>query len=94
MHMLALELEQAMSANSTRWNLVVSKQTDQSLRQLVANEGGGKKGDISRLVEEAVKRQTFETAARAAKEHNKYLAPEELDAMIEESLLWARAQKR
>ena len=83
-----------MSTNTTRWNLVVSKQTDQSLRQLLANEGGGKKGDLSRFVEEAVRKQIFDTAARAAKEHNKDLAPDELDAIIEESLLWARAQRR
>ena len=83
-----------MSTNTTRWNLVVSKQTDQSLRQLLANEGRGKKGDLSRFVEDAVRKQIFDTASRAAKEHNKDLAPEELDAMIEESLIWARAQRR
>jgi hypothetical protein len=83
-----------MATNTTRWNLVVSKQTDQSLRQLLANEGGGKKGDLSRFVEEAVKKQIFDTAARAAKDHNKDLDPEELDAMIEESLIWARSQMR
>jgi predicted HD phosphohydrolase len=83
-----------MATNTTRWNLVVSKQTDQSLRQLLANEGRGKKGDISRFVEEAVKKHIFDTAARAAKEHNKDLDPEELDAMIDESLAWARARMR
>jgi hypothetical protein len=40
-----------MSTINTRWNLVVSKQTDKSLRQFLANEGGGKKGDLSRFVE-------------------------------------------
>jgi hypothetical protein len=83
-----------MATNTTRWNLVVSKQTDQSLRQLLANEGRGKKGDISRFVEDAVKKQIFDTAARAAKEHNRDVDPDELDAMIEESLTWARARMR
>jgi hypothetical protein len=83
-----------MSSTSTRWNLVVSKNTDKSLRQLLADQGGGKKGDLSRFVEEAVKKHIFDTAARAAKEQNKDLDPEELDAIIEESLAWARAQMR
>ena len=83
-----------MATNTTRWNLVVSKQTDQSLRQLLANEGRGKKGDIPRFVEDAVKKQIFDTAARAAKEHNRDVDPDELDAMIEESLTWARARMR
>jgi hypothetical protein len=83
-----------MATETTRWNLVVSKQTDKSLRQLLAAEGGGKKGDLSRFVEEAVQKHIFDKAARAAKEHNKDLAPEELDAMIEESLVWARTQRR
>lgn len=83
-----------MSSTSTRWNLVVSKDTDKSLRQFLAAAGGGKKGDLSRFVEEAVKKHIFDMAARAAKEHNKDLDPEELDAIIEESLAWARAQMR
>jgi hypothetical protein len=83
-----------MSTDTTRWNLVVSKKTDKSLRQLLAAEGGGKKGDLSRFVEEAVKRHIFDTAAKAAKEHNEDLAPEQLDAIIEESLAWARTQRR
>ena len=50
-----------MSSTSTRWNLVVSKQTDRDLRQLLANysEDGGKKGALSRFVEDAVKKQNL-----------------------------------
>ncbi len=29
--------------NSVRWNVVVSADTDQSLRMFLANQGGGKK---------------------------------------------------
>jgi hypothetical protein len=32
-----------MSTTTTRWNLVVSKQTDKDLRQLLASEGRSKK---------------------------------------------------
>ena len=82
-----------MATNTTRWNLVVSKETDRSLRQFLAYEGGGKKGDLSRFVEEAVKKHIFDTALKAAREHNKDVDPDEMDRIIEESLAWARAQR-
>ena len=83
-----------MATTNVRWNLVVSKQTDQSLRQFLAYEGGGKKGDISRFVEEAVNKHIFDMALQAARTHNADLSLEEVEAMVEESLAWARAQKR
>lgn len=83
-----------MSTTTTRWNLVVSKDLDKSLRQFLAAEGRGKKGELSRFVEEAVKKHIFDTALNAAREHNRDVDPDELDAAIEESLAWARAQRR
>jgi len=82
-----------MSTATTRWNLVVSKKTDTGLRQFLAAEGGGKKGDLSRFVEEAVNKHIFDKALRAAREHNKDVDPDEMDRIIEESLAWARAQR-
>jgi len=83
-----------MATATTRWNLVVSKETDKDLRQLLAYEGRGKKGELSRFVEDAVRKQIFDTAHRAACEQNANVAPEELDAAIEESLTWARTRLR
>lgn len=83
-----------MSSATTRWNLVVSKETDKSLRQLLANEGGGRKGDLSRFVEEAVKKHIFDTALKAAREHNADVPTDEMDEIVEESLAWARARLR
>ena len=79
---------------TTRWNLVVSKETDKSLRQFLAYEGGGKKGDLSRFVEEAVNKHIFDLAIKTARENNANVDPEELDAAIDESLAWARARMR
>jgi Ribbon-helix-helix domain len=83
-----------MSTATTRWNLVVPKELDKSLRQFLANEGRGKKGDLSRFVTEAVNKHIFDTALNAAREHNKDVDPDEMDAIIEESLAWARARMR
>jgi hypothetical protein len=82
------------STTTTRWNLVVSKDTDKSLRQFLANEGGGKKGDLSRFVEEAVKKHIFDTTLKAAREHNADVGPDEMNEIVEESLAWARARLR
>jgi len=82
-----------MATATTRWNLVVSKQTDQSLRQFLAAEGGGKKGDLSRFVEKAVRKQIFETTLRAVREKNANVSQEEIEAAVEESLAWARARR-
>jgi hypothetical protein len=81
-----------MSTATTRWNLVVSKEIDQSLRQFLAAEGRSRKGELSRFVEEAVNKHIFDTSLRAAREHNKDVDPDEMDAIIEESLAWARAR--
>jgi hypothetical protein len=85
---------QSMATNMTRWNLVVSKETDQSLRQFLANTGGGRKGDLSIFVEEAVKKHIFDSAHRAVLEQNADIPLEEIEAAVEESLTWARARMR
>jgi hypothetical protein len=81
-----------MSTASTRWNLVVSSATDASLRQFLAYEGGGKKGDLSRFVEEAVKERIYDLTAQAIKKENASKTPEEIDEIVEEALAWARKQ--
>jgi hypothetical protein len=83
-----------MSTATTRWNLVVPKELDKSLRQFLANEGRGKKGDLSRFVAEAVNRSIFDMAHQSVMEKNAGVDPVELDAAIEESLAWARARMR
>jgi hypothetical protein len=86
-------MESFMSTTSTRWNLVVSKETDKLLRQFLANEGGGKKGDLSRFVEEAVRKHIFDSTLEAIREHNKDIAPDKMEQIVEESLAWARAKR-
>jgi hypothetical protein len=81
-----------MSTATTRWNLVVSKDIDKSLRQFLAAEGRSKKGELSRFVEEAVNKHIFDTALMAAREQNAEVPQEEIEAAVEESLAWAREQ--
>jgi hypothetical protein len=85
-------MEFFMSSASTRWNLVVSKELDKSLRQFLANEGRGKKGDLSRFVEEIVKERIYDLTAQEIKRENASRTPEEIDEIVEEALAWARRQ--
>lgn len=76
--------------STIRWNLAVSADTDQALRLFLASQGGGKKGDLSRFIEEAVRAHILELTAEQAKAANANLNEADLTAMIEESLQWAR----
>ena len=49
--------------DTVRWSLKVSRETDRALRAYLG-QTGGRKGDLSRFVQEAV-RQNLTTAARA-----------------------------
>jgi len=75
---------------NARWSLIVSRDTDVSLRQFLASQGGGRKGDISKFVEEAVRFYIFTKAAEAAKAENARYSQEEIDFAIEEALDWVR----
>lgn len=78
------------SSPSIRWNLAVSSDTDKSLRMFLAGQGGGRKGDLSRFVEEAVRARIFEQAVEQTKTENASIPEEELTAIIDEAVQWAR----
>lgn len=77
---------------STRWNVAVSTETDQALRMFLASQGGGRKGDLSRFVEEAVRAHILELSAEEAKAANAGVSEADLSAMVDEALDWAKAQ--
>ncbi|WP_275097481.1 ribbon-helix-helix domain-containing protein [Sedimenticola hydrogenitrophicus] len=76
--------------NTVRWNVAVSADTDQSLRMFLASQGGGKKGDLSRFIEEAVRSHILELVAEQVKSSNEGVGEEDLSTLVEEALDWAR----
>ncbi|MBU0498551.1 MAG: ribbon-helix-helix domain-containing protein [Gammaproteobacteria bacterium] len=76
--------------NSVRWNIAVSPETDQSVRMYLAAQGGGRKGDLSRFIEEAVRAYLFERAVEQAKAAAAGMSETELTDLIDEALQWAR----
>ena len=53
----------------TRWNLSIPEETDRAVRTFLARNGG-KKGDLSRFVDEAVRRRVLELTIRQVKDRN------------------------
>ncbi|HEY4174412.1 MAG TPA: ribbon-helix-helix domain-containing protein [Rhodopila sp.] len=78
-----------MTANA-RWNLVVSQNTDDTLRQFLASHGRGRKGELSRFVEDAVRTRILELEAEQAKAENSGQSPAMIEDTIDEALEWAR----
>ena len=76
---------------SIRWNIAVSSDTDQSVRMFLASQGGGRKGDLSRFIEEAVRSHVLELSAEQAKAANVNVAEADLLQIVTEAVNWARA---
>ena len=75
---------------TVRWNIAVSPETDQSVRMFLAAQGGGRKGDLSRFIEDAVRARLLEQAAAQAKAAASGYSEDELSCLIEEAVAWAR----
>jgi hypothetical protein len=56
----------------------------------LAAQGGGRKGDLSRFIEEAVRAYLFERAADQAKTATADMGESELTDLIDEAVQWAR----
>ena len=76
---------------TVRWNVAVSAEIDQSLRIFLASRGGGRKGDLSKFIEEAVRARILELTAEQAKAANANISESDLTNAVEEALQWARS---
>jgi Ribbon-helix-helix domain len=76
--------------DTVRWNIAVSPDTDQSVRMFIAAQGGGRKGDLSRFIEEAVRSYLLEKAVEQAKAATIGMGESEITNLIEEAVQWAR----
>jgi hypothetical protein len=56
----------------------------------LASQGGGRKGDLSRFIEEAVRAHILELTAEQAKLANVNVSEAEVAAIVEEAVQWAR----
>jgi len=56
----------------------------------LAGQGGGRKGELSRFIEEAVRSHILELTAEDAKAANAHINEAELAAIVAEAVHWAR----
>ena len=78
-------------ADLTRWTVKVSKETDTALRSYLAQRGG-KKGDLSKFIERAVRKEVLRATVRDIQERNAGLPGEEVQALIEEACAAVRSE--
>lgn len=71
--------------SNIRWSVVVPEETDRALRSYLAKKGG-KKGDISKFVDEAVQARLFELTVRNLKKRNRATSQKAILEAIEEAL--------
>jgi creatinine amidohydrolase/Fe(II)-dependent formamide hydrolase-like protein len=74
---------------NVRWNLAIPEETDRSVRMHLAATGG-KKGDLSSFVRKAVAWELLRRASAEAKQATKHIPEDEMMALIDEALEWAR----
>ena len=75
-----------------RWNLVVRDETDRSVRSYLARTGG-KKGDLSRFVDRAVRQAIFWETLESIWARNRSLSAGEAQALADEAVAQARADR-
>ena len=74
----------------TRWNLSIPEKTDRALRTFLARTGS-KKGDLSRFVDEAVRRRVLDLTVREIKDRNSRYGQQKLLDLIDEEVDATRA---
>jgi hypothetical protein len=82
----------SMEKHAVRWNIKVSKETDLSLRTYLGAQGA-KKGDLSKFIEEAVRRHVFHLTVQDIRERNAGTDPDELQRILDEAVGEVRAER-
>lgn len=76
--------------SNVRWNVVVPEETDKSVRMFIAEQGGGRKGDLSLFIQKAVSTYLFQRAIDQAKADAAGMSETDLDSLVNEALHFAR----
>lgn len=74
----------------TQWNLSISDETDRVVRTFLARSGG-RQDDLSRFVDDAVRRRVLDLVVRDVKDRNVRYDQQDLLDLIDEEVDAARA---
>ena len=75
----------------TRWNLSAPEETDRAVRMYLARNGGKKKGDLSRFVDDTVRRRVLDLTVLQVKERNAGFDQQALFDLIDGEVAAVRA---
>lgn len=76
----------------TRWTLSIPETTDRAVRTYLARNGG-RKGDLSRFVDEAVRRRVFDLTVGEVKDRNALHDQQQILDLIDEEADAVRADR-
>ncbi|PIP72117.1 MAG: methionine repressor-like protein [Nitrospinae bacterium CG22_combo_CG10-13_8_21_14_all_47_10] len=76
----------------TRWNLSIPEETDRAVRSFLARKGG-KKGDLSKFANDAVRREILRQTVVDIQKQNADLGEKETVSLANEAVAWARAHR-
>ena len=82
-----------MEQEGVRWNIKVSKETDLTLRTFLGAQGA-KKGDLSKFIEEAVRRRVLQCTIQDIRARNADADPDEIQRIVDEAVSEVRAGRR
>lgn len=82
-----------MEEEAVRWNIKVSKETDLTLRTFLGARGM-KKGDLSKFIEEAVRRRVLQCTIQDIRARNADADPDEIQRIVDEAVGEVRAERR
>ncbi len=75
-----------------RWNITIPEQTNRAVRTFLARTGG-KKGDLSRFVDEAVRKRVFDLTVREIKDRNAEYDQQQILELIDQEVDVVRADR-
>ena len=82
-----------MEEETVRWSIKVSKDTDLTLRTYLGAQGM-KKGDLSKFIEEAVRRRVLQCTIQDIRARNADAGPDEIQRIVDEAVSEVRAERR
>jgi hypothetical protein len=82
-----------MEQEAVRWSVKVSKDTDLTLRTFLGAQGM-KKGDLSKFIEDAVRRRVLQCTIQDIRTRNADANPDEIQRVVDEAVSEVRAERR
>jgi hypothetical protein len=78
---------------AVRWNIKVSRETDLTLRTFLGSQGM-KKGDLSKFIEDAVRRRVLQSTIEDIRKRNAGADPDEIQEIVDAAVTEVRAGRR